>query len=146
MDSHNTTPEECRNKGECPVHGRVDDRPGFKYGWSTREVNYHGKYAVVTVDAPGYVSAYLAAAMGLSTTEPDRFTTLVMEVGEDGNLYDASEDAVFDQNMKFRQDHTPNLQEYLEMEDADIDADIHKRMNDAHELVLSMVKEGVVPA
>lgn len=138
----------------CPVHSRTDVNEPIQANTPVSKINYRGKYAVVTIDNPDFLSPLTAikAAMGLIETMPPMFVTLVVEVGENGSLGDIMSPGGLEAASRFREAHT-NLPDGYEKQfdsydafSVAADAKLEEMVNDAHTMILSSVENGLIPA
>ncbi len=140
----------------CPVHSRTSVNNPIQANTPVEKIDYIGKYAVVTIDNPDFLSPLTAikAAMGLLDKMPPMFVTLVVEVGENGALGDVMEAGPggLETASRFRESHT-NLPDGYEAQfdsyeafSVAADAELERMVNDAHTMIKSSVENGLIPS
>ncbi|WAB09321.1 hypothetical protein SEA_STELLA_81 [Streptomyces phage Stella] len=142
----------CGMNETCPVHGRNDVRDAVENNTPARAVTYLGEYAVATLDNPEYQSPMTAinALMGRET--PNMFMHLVVKVGPEGCLGDVLDAGGLKAATVFRETFVsasdsrldPFIQELEAGQSDAFNAKLTEIMHDAHDMVVSSVKDGTI--
>jgi hypothetical protein len=142
----------------CPVHTRTDVVDPVEANVPARAVQYHGEYAVATLDNPAYGNplAALGSLLDPNYEPPNMFITMVVKVGE-GSLGDVLAEGsgelekatVFKET--FLSPNDPRLEEFLDLNPFSSDTSkfnerLTEIMHASHEMVMSSVKEGLIPS
>lgn len=140
----------------CPVHTRTDVKDPVEANVPARAITYVGEYAVATLDNPEFGSpmAALKLLLGGEVTPPDMFMHLVVKVGS-GALGDVLDRDEMMEATVFRQTFLAPDDERLDEtafsglatgDSTEFNAKLTEIMHEAHEMVLSSVKDGTIPA
>lgn len=135
----------------CPVHTRTDSKEPVEPNVPARAITYHGDYAVATLDNPEFGSPVTMLKAMFSpepVKAPGMFMHLVVKVGS-GSLGDVLDRDEMMEATVFRQtflgSEDDRLTDVMDDETGKLfNARLTEIMHEAHEMVLSSVKEGVI--
>lgn len=136
----------------CPVHTRTDVVEAVQANVPARAIEYHGEYAVATLDNPEFENPLSALGALFGQEPPNMFVTLVVKVGS-GPLGDVMDAGNLESATVFKETFLSpgdgRLDEFRGLSPFAADTSTFNQrlteiMHESHKMVMSSVKEGLI--